>query len=67
MDEQGDAEMTSSKEHVASLAKLEISLGKAGGKVVRMEMPADATLGDLFEALRQHDEVRMNGSAAVFR
>ncbi|CAM9165860.1 unnamed protein product [Laminaria digitata] len=51
------------RDHLASVAKLQItaaaapdSMGKKGkGRVVKMEMPAESTLGELFRAL-QDDE-----------
>lgn len=66
-DEEDEEEMRRAQEardHLASVAKLQItaaaapgSAGKKGkGRVVKMEMPAESTLGELFRAL-QDDEV----------
>lgn len=53
------------KAHLASVAKLEITNksaaskdntgGAAEGSVLKMEMPADATLGQLFQALQEKE------------
>lgn len=66
-DEEDEAERQraqQAREHLASVAKLQItaadpaSAGKEGKaeRVLKMEMPAESTLGELFRAL-QDDEV----------
>lgn len=63
-DEEERRRAQEARDHLASVAKLQItaaatpdSMGKKGkGRVVKMEMPAESTLGELFRAL-QDDEV----------
>lgn len=59
-DEEERQRAQEAREHLASVAKLQITAaaGKKGkaGRVVKMEMPAESTLGELFRAL-QDDEV----------
>lgn len=69
--EDGDDEGTGAagSSHATSMAKLEISNGDSSGGMVRMELSADSTLGELFQAL-QADEVGVAvgsvGSAIFF-
>lgn len=54
-DEETRLARAANKAHLASVAKLQITPSKGGGKVVRIEMAAQATLGELFAALKENE------------
>lgn len=53
-----DEDEAATRARMSSVAKLEISRSRGGGDIVRLEMPGNSTLGELFQVLQEQDEVR---------